>query len=262
MVDFSPSEGRGANGANLVALLREDVVSCAIVPGQRLKFGELRTQYDTGIGSLREALQVLTSEGLVISQKNLGFAVAPVSLSDLQDVTEMRVDIERKALIRSIQRGTPAWEASILSAHHLLSRFETSVSREPLLERQEWESLHEHLHNTFAAACKSPRLLSFRHTLWRHSERYRAISVKQSAPPGRNPVHDELVKLVIGRDWKRAADAIELHIRHAADNVRKWLAAQDALTLSPPVHRLALHRMKANGATSRRAASRPARLTR
>src|ERR1700688_3905037 len=91
------------SAVDLRVQLRKDIVSCELAPGQRLKFEELRTRYDVGIGSLRETLMQLEADGLVVAESNRGFCVAPVTIADLEDITELRVDIEKKALAQSMR---------------------------------------------------------------------------------------------------------------------------------------------------------------
>jgi GntR family transcriptional regulator, carbon starvation induced regulator len=50
---------------NIYRRLRSDIVSCRLEPGERLRFEVLRERYDAGVGTLREALSHLVSEGLV-----------------------------------------------------------------------------------------------------------------------------------------------------------------------------------------------------
>ena len=69
--------------------IREDIVSGVFQPNDRLKFEDLRDRYDASIGTLREALLHLLSEGFVRSEVNRGFTVAPVSLADFADITEI-----------------------------------------------------------------------------------------------------------------------------------------------------------------------------
>jgi GntR family transcriptional regulator, carbon starvation induced regulator len=77
---------------NIYRLLRADIVNCRLEPGERLRFDVLRARYDVGVGTLREALSHLVSEGLVRTEAGRGFQVAPVSLADMLDVAEWRVD--------------------------------------------------------------------------------------------------------------------------------------------------------------------------
>lgn len=209
---------------DLRARLRDDIVSCALTPGQRLKFEELRARYDVGIGSLRESLLQLEADGLVIAESNRGFCVAPVSIADLADITELRVDIEKKALTQSIEHGDDAWEASIVGAFHMLVKMETEIAQAPLKNREVWEDRHRRFHDALVAACPSPWLMRFRRVMWDQTQRYRALSMMQSRTPGRVDKHRDLMELAVARKVPEAAEAMERHIRHTADNVREWLA--------------------------------------
>ena len=74
--------------------MREDILCCVLKPDQRLRFGELRQRYDTSVGTLREALSHLVSEGLARTEAGRGFSVAPISLADFLDLSELRVYLE------------------------------------------------------------------------------------------------------------------------------------------------------------------------
>jgi len=209
---------------DLRVLLRADIIDCVLVPGQRLKFEELRTRYDAGIGSLREALLQLESDGLVITESNRGFCVAPVSIADLEDITELRVDIERKALTDSILHGDDSWEASIVASLHMLLKMESGISRNALHHRMVWEERHRRFHDSLIAACSSTWLKRFRRILWDQSQRYRALSMMQNRNPGRVNEHRDLMELVVARNVEGAVAQMEQHIRHTADNTHEWLA--------------------------------------
>jgi GntR family carbon starvation induced transcriptional regulator len=216
------------NSADLQASLRRDIVSCELAPGKRLKFEELRARYDAGIGSLREVLMQLVADGLVVTESNRGFCVAPVSVADLEDITELRVDIERKALTQAIQHGGDAWEAGIVAALHLLVKMEPNVAAQPTRHRDVWEERHQRFHDALVSACPSVWLMRFRHTLFVQTQRYRWLSMLQSQHPGRVNDHRTLVELALARDAAGAAGAMEEHIRHTAKNVREWLSVHAA----------------------------------
>lgn len=208
---------------DLRARLREDIINCSLTPGQRLKFEELRTRYDAGIGSLREALLQLESDGLVITESNRGFCVAPVSIADLEDITELRVDIERKALTDSILHGDDAWEASIVASLHMLLKMDSDISQASSPHRSTWEERHRKFHDSLVAACSSTWLKRFRRILWDQSQRYRALSMMQSRTPGRANEHRDMMEMVVARNVQGSVALMEQHIRHTSDNAREWL---------------------------------------
>src|SRR5690606_5355848 len=89
----SRMDGR-SEGANKTEtayrLLRRDILAARLMPGAPLKVNALRNAYGVGWTPLREALSRLEAERLVTAISNRGFAVAPVSRDELQDLTEAR----------------------------------------------------------------------------------------------------------------------------------------------------------------------------
>lgn len=198
--------------------LREDILSGRLAPGLRLKFAELQARYEASVGTLREALSELVADGLVVAETNRGFAVAPVSVAELLDITELRVDLEGKALTASIQHGDDEWEARVLAAFHLLQRAEGELRRDRA-ESSIWVERHRRFHDALVSACPSPWVLRFRQTLFDQARRYRALSMKHSASPGRMEEHRKLMEAALGRDVEAAGAASEAHIRGTARNI-------------------------------------------
>ena len=102
--------------------LRGDIISGSLKPGARLKVEHLRALYDTGASAVREALSLLTSDGLVQRLENRGFRVAPASNDDFQDLLNTRCWIEERALREAMAHGGAEWEDSIVLSHYRLSR--------------------------------------------------------------------------------------------------------------------------------------------
>src|SRR5713101_8367269 len=92
----APQDVSGEEAAtfDVLSQMREDILCCVLKPNQRLRFGELRQRYGTSVGTLREALSHLVSEGLARTEAGRGFTVAPVSLADILDLSELRVYLE------------------------------------------------------------------------------------------------------------------------------------------------------------------------
>ena len=102
--------------------LRADLLACRLPPGARLNIAELSGRLAVSLGAVREALSRLTAEGLAVAEMNRGFRAAPVSESELLDLTGTRIEIETSCLRRSMAVGGVDWEARIVAAHHRLSR--------------------------------------------------------------------------------------------------------------------------------------------
>ena len=86
-------------------LIRADIISGARDPGERLRIEMLKTVYDIGPTPLREALQKLSTEGLVLALEKRGFMVSPLDLDEFSDLNIARIEIEKVALTRSLVLG-------------------------------------------------------------------------------------------------------------------------------------------------------------
>ena len=215
---------------NIYRLLRADIVNCRVEPGARLRFDVLRQQYPVGVGTLREALSHLVSEGLVRTEAGRGFSVAPVSLTDMLDIAEWRVEFEVRAVTQSIRHGDEAWEAEIVTAHHLLSK--TAVPGVDAADevRDLWKTRHHRFHEAVGAACGSPWLLHFRSVLFGQALRYQRLIALHGPPmPLKHDDHREIMEAVLSRDVERASHAVEQHIRRTVDVVLKHVPGFDVL---------------------------------
>jgi len=61
-----------------------------VLPGEKLRIEVLRTRYDVGGTPLREAMNRLSTEGLVTQSEQRGFRVTPVSADELLELTRTR----------------------------------------------------------------------------------------------------------------------------------------------------------------------------
>lgn len=217
--------------------LRADLVAGRFRPGSRLRVEHLKTDYDVGAGTLREALGLLVSDALVESRDQRGFWVAPMSLDDFRDITETRVLLETDALRRSIAARTESWEGDLSSAFHRLSRAEERLAGAAPLAADigAWEAANHRFHEVLLARCESRWTLHFLAILYRQAERYRRISLTHR-PAGRD-VHDEhrrLFDAAIDGDAETAAAVAADHIRRTYRGLVDYAETHRPALLMPP----------------------------
>jgi DNA-binding GntR family transcriptional regulator len=201
--------------------LRHDVVCGKLAPGERLRVEHLKDQYEVGAGTLREALSLLVSDALVTSEGQRGFRVAPISLADLEDVTNTRVMLETDALRQSIRHGDAQWEAALVQSYDLLAATERDLAESGSAR---WERRNKAFHEALIAGFNSNWSKYFLAMLYRHGERYRNINFRLTAAhaSGRDVhlEHEAIYRAAVGRQEARAALALEAHIRLTHDVVR------------------------------------------
>ena len=211
--------------------LRRDIIEGVRRPGEKLRVEHLKDEYEVGAGTLREALQLLITDALVVAQGQRGFRVAPISLADFEDITRTRVLLETEALRQAIALGDVAWEAQVLAAFHRLSRAEEKLGADDEA-RQEWEARNRAFHEALIAACPSRWIRHFQHILYQQSERYRRISLfHNSIPRDVHAEHQGLCEAAVARDTERACAILADHLERTLEALEKMPA--EAFDTSP-----------------------------
>lgn len=193
--------------------LREDVLSCILKPGQRLNINELCQKTGFNLSAVREALSKLTADGLVIADEKRGYSVAPISVSELRDLTRVRAEIENLCLRRSMTLGDVVWEGAVLSAYHIMTNTRRVIGEGATPANESWWVTHRNYHRALVSACDSPWLMRLRDQLYAQSERYRILGTQISLSNTRNVEreHQEITDAVLARDADRATGLMATH---------------------------------------------------
>ena len=205
------------NGASLSQTaweaLRADIISGKLAPNARLRIARLRQTYGIGASPLREALSRLVADGFVVSMDRRGFMVAPISLKDFRDLTDLRKLLEKEALRLSIRNGDDAWEAAVIGACHRLSKAQARLSARDPAGFEEWERLNREFHETLVAACPSGWILRFRRSVYDYAERYRRLCLSlTTVPRDVQKEHHQLRDAALARDVEGAQAVMDDHL--------------------------------------------------
>ncbi|VVE90480.1 GntR family transcriptional regulator [Pandoraea bronchicola] len=206
----APASNKSSLTTLAIDLLRGEILQGQLRPAERLRIQALSERYGIGATAIREALSRLVTDGLVDSEDQRGFCVAPVSRDDLVDLTQTRVDIECSALRLALARGGIDWESNLMSALHRLQRTPTPTSPEL---HEAWSLAHRNFHEVLLAGCGSPWSLRLCHLLYDQSERYRNLAEQYTTASARDAQseHRELVDAVMARDAALATRLLSAH---------------------------------------------------
>lgn len=210
-------EATAQNGAvtlvtGIADQLRVEILGGKIKPGEKLRADDLKVKFEVSLTPVREALMRLSSEGLVISEDQRGFRVAPVSLQNLKEVTELRVALECLALRLSIEAGDLEWETNVVATSHRLAALTSRRSGESVIN-EEWELWHRKFHFALIAACNMPLLIAFCKTANDLCDRYRRIFLPIIRPVDRLKDHNRIAAAACKRDAALAVKLLTVHIR-------------------------------------------------
>lgn len=88
--------------------LREEIVSLRLLPGQRLNVIALAEEFGVSRTPIRDALQLLVEEGLVVVVPRVGWYVFKLSDEDIREFSGIRRMIELYAFGEALKRLSPA----------------------------------------------------------------------------------------------------------------------------------------------------------
>jgi GntR family transcriptional regulator, carbon starvation induced regulator len=201
------------------ANVRRDIIEGRLTPGLKLKIEELRDRYEVGASPIREALSLLSSDGLVDRIEQRGFRVADISHDEFADILNVRCWLEEKALRESIANGDANWEeALVLAAFRLAKEPRSTGTNDNFVANRGWEMHHKAFHTALIAACGSPTLLTYCDQLYDKNVRYRNLAGAISYP-ARDPSeeHEAILQATLARDPDTAVTHLTNHYRKTGE---------------------------------------------
>ena len=192
--------------------IRRDILFGRLAPAQKLKLDGLKESYGVSISTLRELLNRLTSEGLIVAEGARGFEVAPISPENLKEVANLRQLLECHAMVLSFAAGDMEWEGRVVAAHHKLAMIESRMlagdrSTPDLWKRYDWE-----FHHALISACGSKAHLDAHSAAYDKYLRYQMIAVVFRGEIAARE-HRQLLDCALRRDTKSAQGVLVKHIQ-------------------------------------------------
>jgi DNA-binding FadR family transcriptional regulator len=134
--------GRETLPASIAATLRRQITSGELTPGQHLPgHRELASQYGVSLGSMREAISMLVSAGLVETRAGRGTYVAldpplveagpPLTRAEVEELVEARAVIEVQLARFAAERATAAQIDALRRAVEQMDEAATSPTSYP-----------------------------------------------------------------------------------------------------------------------------------
>ncbi|WP_453973155.1 GntR family transcriptional regulator [Amorphus sp. MBR-141] len=197
--------------------IRTDIIFGRLVPGQRLRLDRLKQEYGASVSTLREILNRLTSEGLVLAEGQRGFEVTPVSAENLKEIAALRLLLESHALDQSIAAGDMEWEGRLVSAHHKLASMEARMKAGDMSQTETWKRYDWEFHQALISACGSAVLMDTHAGVFDKYLRYQMIALSYRGDIAAQE-HRTLLDSALARDAVTAKAVLERHITGGVDH--------------------------------------------
>lgn len=204
--------------ALIARALRRAISDGTFGPGDQLGEASLARSLGVGRGPLREAMQRLTQEGLLVSHRNRGLFVPDLTPEEVSDMYLLRTTVETAALDRVLDAGA---DAAAETADALDSAVDTmaALADEPRSAAMVAADLD--FHHALVEAARSPRLSRVHETvLVETSMCLHAMSGTYEDAESRLTEHRAIAAAVRAGDAGLARALLVEHMRDGYERVR------------------------------------------
>ena len=200
--------------------IKRKIVSLELPPGALIDESALREELGIGRTPIREALQRLSLEKLVVIHPRRGTFVSDVRLADLQRLTELRLTLEALAMRLAAQRGTEEhWQRmALVLAQAPWDKTDT--------DNEEWICVDQKCHEIAYEATDNPYLRDILTMLYAHSLRLWYIALREIGDM-RQAIreHEHILEALRAGDGDRAAQLMQRHILAFHEQIQATMLA-------------------------------------
>jgi DNA-binding GntR family transcriptional regulator len=194
-------------------MLRDAIMKCEIPPGQRLVIDELARRLDVSAIPVREALQVLQSEGLVTNVPHVGATVTPISLESIEEVFTVLEGLEIVAT-RAAALRMSAEDAELLEK--ITAGMDEALAAGRL---EEWADLNSRFHLAISRMSAMPMLREMTERVvarWDRLRRYYLNGVLVHRVQQAQEEHRAILAAMKAQDFPALERTVKQHNQGAA----------------------------------------------
>lgn len=207
-------------------ILRADILSQKIPPGEKLTLKNLKEQFDVSSTPIRDALTRLTEDGLVNYYSNVGVSVISLDEQDLTELYQFMGDLDRLAILYS---------ASYPDHDVIYRELDTVIEHTSIIEEKEilspedipqWIEYSDRFHLLFYDYCSNSRLTHAAEKLRSQLTIFSNLYETETEPQKKiNRMHTEIYRAYRSGDYAGAGDLMKQHLndslQYALENLRK-----------------------------------------
>jgi DNA-binding GntR family transcriptional regulator len=203
--------------------LRELITRGELAPGQRLNERLLTERFGISRTPLREAVKILSSEGLVKLLPNRGAVVTTITRADAEDMFQVMAVLEALGGELACLRASDEDIAEIVELHKQMRAYHADGDLANYFE------FNQRIHERIIDCARNREL----------ADAYRRISVRirrarymaNFSTPRWNEAmdeHEQMLDALIQRDSERLKAILAMHLVNKSKVVQDWLAATES----------------------------------
>lgn len=197
-----------SNVQRLYYELRDRAMRYDFKPGARINEKQLGEQFGVARATLREALNRLAAEGLLEFVLNKGFFRKAISVDEVFDLYQVRIALERRAVMLAIQRASDADIASVKHFWVEVMKQSATMSTEDLVLAD------EEFHRRLVALSHNKEIVSLLDIVTRRIHVARHVDIEQLSSWNLTSfdAHMNVIDFVALRKTEEALQALTDHI--------------------------------------------------
>lgn len=206
----------------VAAILRQRILEGEFRPGTQLQELPLASSLGVSRNTMREAIRILSLEGLLRRSLHRGAAVSQLSLRDVQDIYQLRRMLELPAVLAARNPDPDVLEEIRAAVEH----YELAV-RDRNWSRAVSHDLH--FHGLLIRFHHNKRLESFYKNMLGELKVGMVLVDRSHDNPGALiPVHRKMCQLITAGKLKQCAVVLEQHLEDSESRLTKIMQAHAA----------------------------------
>ncbi|MBW4780998.1 GntR family transcriptional regulator [Rhodococcus fascians] len=199
--------------------IRDRIIDGSYAPGEQINEANVAAELEISRGPVREALQRLNQEGLLVSYRNRGVFVVELSSGDVAEIYQSRAAIEVGAAWTLVHGD----RAQLIKTADELSAI--VMQMQPFIDRADWRGLAERdlaFHTALVAATRNSRMSRMYATLAAEARICMAnLETAYYRPEALVEEHQLIVDLLLGSDWDALEKGVHEHMDTAVHDLTR-----------------------------------------
>lgn len=215
-----------SSSGRVLDVLRERILTGAVAPGTTLSQVQLAEEFGVSRIPVRDAVQLLAGEGLVVLHPGGGATVREMSIAELQELYEMREAIEPLATGLAVPN---VGRAEVLRMGNLLEAMAATD------DARAWLAANADFHGAVYGQANRPRMVDLVEQLRKLTDRYLHLHLEVIGNTEHlHEEHTHILEAVRDGAAREAAELTRRHLQTSHDFILQYLLEHEVGLQPPP----------------------------
>lgn len=221
-VRSNANSGRVSLTDQLYQEIRDKIITWQIAPNEILVEARLAEEYNVSKTPIREALALLSQEGLVEVLPRVGYQVTPIGIGDVHEIFDLRLLLEPEAAALAAKRAIKEEVLALVETNRMWLE---KLAQEEGLSLITYLRFHDSFHMGIANLSENRRLARFIGALLRDSARVRMsdplMSIRGIDEDRELP--EQVAQALLKRNEEAARKLLHQHIAESKERILRQL---------------------------------------